>query len=82
MYIYDIQSEIMHRNHPKHSNFENRCIRYIIWAPDLRNHQKYPQKTLHSIAICSIFFIGMVYFGWYLVIPHVQTVHTICGEAL
>ena len=23
MYIYDKQSDIMHRNHPKHSNFEN-----------------------------------------------------------
>ena len=28
----------------KHSNFENRQIRYIILAPDLRNHPKYPKN--------------------------------------
>ena len=30
----------MHRNYPKHTLFENHWFRYIIWAPDLRNHQK------------------------------------------
>ena len=39
MYIYDKQSDIMHRNYPKYSNLENRWFCYIIWAPDLRNHQ-------------------------------------------
>ena len=28
----------------KHSNYENRQIRYIILAPDLRNHKKSPKK--------------------------------------
>ena len=29
MYIYDKQSDRIHRNHPKHSKLENRCFRYI-----------------------------------------------------
>ena len=29
MYIYDKQNDRIHRNHPKHSNLENRCFRYI-----------------------------------------------------
>ena len=29
MYIYSIQSDMMHSFHPKHSNLENRCFRYI-----------------------------------------------------
>ena len=38
--VCDIQSDVMHRNYPKHTLFENHWFRYIIWAPDLRNHQK------------------------------------------
>ena len=29
--IYDIQSDLMHRNHPKHSHFWYCWFRYIIW---------------------------------------------------
>ena len=41
------------------------CLKYIT---------KNSQKTDHSIAIYSNFWIGMVYFGCHLVNPHVQTV--------
>ena len=37
-----------------------------------RNHQNYQKIKLRSIAICSIFFIGMVNFRCYLVNPHVH----------
>ena len=40
IYIYDKQSDIMHKNHPKHSNFENHRVRFIILAPNLGNYQK------------------------------------------
>ena len=30
----------------------------------------------HTIVICSKVFVGMVYFGCYLVIPHVQPLFT------
>ena len=39
-------------------------------APELRNDQNYPKKLNHNLLK---FFIGMEYFGWYLVDPHVQT---------
>ena len=45
--------------------------------------QKWPknaQKTDHSIAIFSNFWIGMVYFGYHLVNPHVQTVQNMYGK--
>ena len=47
---YDKQSDRIHRNHPKQSNPENRCFRYI------RPHKspKRAQKNDHSIAICPI----------------------------
>ena len=41
---------------------------------------KKAQKTDHSIAIYSIFWIGMVYFGWHLVNPHVQPVQNMYGK--
>ena len=41
---------------------------------------KIAKKNDHSIAICSIFFIGVVYFGWYLVNPYVQAVQNMCGR--
>ena len=44
MYINDIKSDIMHSNHPKPSNFENCWFRYIIWAPGLRNHHRWPKN--------------------------------------
>jgi len=76
MYIYPIQSDIIHRIHPKHSNLENRFFRYL-------GPQKSPkklQKNDHSIATFSIFLIGMVYFGWYLVNPHVKVVQNKYGN--
>ena len=48
-----------------------------------KNTQKSPkkvQKTDHSIAIYSNFLIGMVYFGYHLVNPHVQTVQNMYGK--
>ena len=41
---------------------------------------KKAQKTDHSIAIYSNFLIGMVYFGYHLVKPHVQTVQNMYGK--
>ena len=41
---------------------------------------KKAQKTDRSIAIYSIFLIGMVYFGYNLVNPHVQTVQNMYGK--
>ena len=41
---------------------------------------KKAQKTDHSIAIYSNFWIGMVYFGCHLVKPHVQTVQNMYGK--
>ena len=41
---------------------------------------KKAQKTDHSIAIYSNFWIGMVYFGYHLVKAHVQTVQNIYGK--
>ena len=41
---------------------------------------KKAQKTDHSIAIYSNFWIGMVYFGCHLVNPHVQTVQNMYGK--
>ena len=41
---------------------------------------KIAKKTDHSIAIYSIFLIGMVYFRWYLVNPHVQTVQNMYSK--
>ena len=40
IYIHGIQWDFMQRSCWKHSGFENRCIRYINLAPDLRNRQK------------------------------------------
>ena len=45
--------------------------------------QKWPkiaQKTDHLIAIYSIFFIGMVYFGCLQVNPHIQAVQNMCSK--
>ena len=39
-----------------------------------------PKKTDHSIAIYSIFCIGMVYFGCLQVNPHIQAVQNMCEE--
>ena len=53
-----------------------------LWKSGSRP-QKLPkkaQKTDHSIAIYSNFWIGMVYFGCHLVIPHVQTVQNMYGK--
>ena len=38
------------------------------------------EKTDHSIAISSIFCIGMVYFRCPLVNPHAQAVQNMCGK--
>ena len=42
MYIYDKQRYTMHRNHPKHSNLENRCFRY-------KRPQKSPKEPKKTI---------------------------------
>ena len=45
--------------------------------------QKWPKiakKTDHSIAIYSIFCIGMVYFGCLQVNPHIQAVQNMCSK--
>ena len=41
---------------------------------------KIAKKTDHSIAIYSIFCIGMVYFGCRQVNPHIQAVQNMCGK--
>ena len=41
---------------------------------------KIAKKTDHSIAIYSIFCIGMVYFGCLLVSPHIQAVQNMCSK--
>ena len=46
---------------------------YINSAPDLRNDQKPPKNFSLNCDLLN-FFIEMVYFGWYLVNPHVQVV--------
>ena len=66
MYIYGIQSDIMHSFHPKHSNLENRCFCYI--RP--QKSPKIAKKNDDPITNCSIFWIGMAYFIWYVVNPH------------
>ena len=58
MYIYDKQSDRIHRNKPKHSNLENHCFRYI--RP--QKSPKIAQKTDNSIAFYSDYLIGMVNF--------------------
>ena len=45
-----------------------------------RKSPKKAQKTDHSIAIYSNFWIGMVYFGCHLVNPHVHTIHNMYGK--
>ena len=71
-----LTNSAMHRNHPKHSNLENRCFRYIR----TQKSPKKAQKTNHSIAICSILLIGMVYKRLCLVNPHVQTFRNMYGQ--
>ena len=41
---------------------------------------KIAKKTDHSIAIYSIFCIGMVYFGCLQVNPHIQAVQNMCSK--
>ena len=48
IYIYGIQCDFIPKSCWKHSNFENRYIRYVNLAPDLRNHQKKAQ-TVHLL---------------------------------
>ena len=60
---------------------QNRRFYYINLAPELRNHQKCQKETDHSTVICSIFFLGITYFGWYLVNPHVQAVQNMYAKA-
>ena len=76
MYIYGIQSDRMHSFHPKHSNLENRCFRYI--GP--QKSPKILQKTDLSFANFSFFLISMVYFKCFLVNPHVQGVQNMYGK--
>ena len=51
MYIYGIQSDKMHSFHPKHSNLENRCFRYI--RP--QKSPKIAQKTITQSRFSQLF---------------------------
>ena len=54
-----------------------------LWISEiigLKYITKNSQKRDHSIAIYSIFWIGMVYFGYHLVKAHVQTVQNMYGK--
>ena len=51
MYVYDIQSDRMHSFHPKHSNIENRCFRYI--RP--QKSPKIAQKTITQSRFSQLF---------------------------
>ena len=45
--------------------------------------KKSPKTTQKNLALnCDLlnFLIGLVYFGWHLVNPHVQAVQTICAK--
>ena len=56
IYIYGLQCDFMQKNRKKHSKYQNRRFYYVNSAPELRNHQKYLQTTVHSIAIYLNFF--------------------------
>ena len=55
IYIDGIQCDFMPKSCWKHSNFENRQIRYVNLAPDLRNHQKKPKKRITQLRFTQIF---------------------------
>ena len=78
--IYGLQCDFMQKNRKKHSKSQNHLFYNLNSAPELRNDQKSPKKTDHSIAIYLILCIGMVYFKCLLVNPHVQAVQNMCGK--
>ena len=78
IFIYSSQCDFMQkkikRNTKKNADF---LCEFGSWAQKWR---KIPPKTDHSIANCSILFIGMVYFIRYLVNLYVQMVQNIYGK--
>ena len=63
MYIYYKQSDRIHRNHPKHSNFENRCFRYKI---EWRSYHDHHHQTITIIIVIPMFWSQSVpLVGWY-----------------
>ena len=54
LYLW-LQCGFMQKSCWKHSNFENRSIRYVNLAPDLRNHQKKPKKRITQSRFTQIF---------------------------
>ena len=70
---------ISHRKIAKYNQIL-KIAKLLNLTPDLRNNKKKAQKMDHSIAIYSNFLIGMVYFGYHLVNPHVQTVQNMYGK--
>ena len=59
---------------------KNRWFYNVNSSPELRNDQNRQKKMDHSIAIYSIFCIGMVYFGCLHVNPHIQAVQNMCEK--
>ena len=69
------------KNRKKHSNNQNRWFYYICkFGSRAQKWRKIAKKTDHSIAIYSIFCIGMVYFGCLQVNPHIQAVQNMCSK--
>ena len=75
MYIYGKQSD---RMHIFTQNMQILKVVFLLYRTS--EITKNTPKTDHSIAIFSIFLIGMVYFLWYVVNPHVQTVQNMYGK--
>ena len=62
------------------SNLLRESTRVYISGSRPQKSPKKAQKTDHSIALYSNFWIGMVYFGYHLVKAHVQTVQNMYGK--
>ena len=74
MYIYDIQSDLMHRNHLKHSAFEKSLISLYNLGSRPQKSPKIAKKKRSLNRDLLNFFLDMVYIRWYLVNPYVQRV--------
>ena len=67
--------------HSEFGDFQNMSVQQLCkggFRP--QKSSKKAQKTDHSVAIYSNFWIGMVYFGYHLVKAHVQTVQNMYGK--
>ena len=60
------------------NKIKNHCFRYI--SP--QKSPKIAQKRITQSQFAQIFFIGMVYFLWYVVNPHVQTAQNLYGKGV